>query len=320
MSASPWIKWFSGDFLNGISDLEPNEIAVYSVVLNLIYDNEGPIKDDAVKIGRRCNMRQTSAEKALASLATAGKIKRSAGEISNSRCEKEIESRRKVGEKSAENANVRWKKPAEKTSKNNKDAMPPHQIGIATDDAIQKPEPEKKKEDALHPTREKRASPAEDFSIWWDLFPNKVGKDVALKAFLKARKTAPLADLIDGLKRYIATKPAWKEWCNPATWLNQGRWKDEPAVTLPFVSRADPRGSAPDQAIAGTRRALARINPGRWAPSEGNAPHNGNAGMDDFGGGSVVIDHEGQAAGNRGDDGGISSRFLSSAGLVGRNH
>jgi hypothetical protein len=35
--------------------------------------------------------------------------------------------------------------------------------------------------------------------------------------------------LLAGVRRYIATKPEDHPWCNPATWLNQGRWEDEPA-------------------------------------------------------------------------------------------
>ena len=79
MSKNPWVKWYSADFLNGIADMDPNQIAVYSVVLNRIYDNEGPIDDDVERIARRCNMRPTSCKKALDTLVEAGKLIRRDG-------------------------------------------------------------------------------------------------------------------------------------------------------------------------------------------------------------------------------------------------
>lgn len=140
MSEAPWVKWYAGDFLNGIADLGPNEIAVYAVVLNLIYDHGSSIADDVARISRRCGMRQTACEKALVRLVEAGKLKRQDGLISNRRAEKEIERRQKVSEKSAENARARWGVEKEKTNENNNSKMQPHDGGISERNAIQKPE------------------------------------------------------------------------------------------------------------------------------------------------------------------------------------
>lgn len=76
---------------------------------------------------------------------------------------------------------------------------------------------------------ETRAALASGFESWWSVYPHKVGKDVAMKAFVTARKQADVSVMIEGVKQYIANKPPDRPWCNPATWLNQGRWKDEPA-------------------------------------------------------------------------------------------
>ena len=69
------------------------------------------------------------------------------------------------------------------------------------------------------------------FDIWWNEYPNKIGKGYALKCFKKALKQATLEELREGVQRYIKSKPDDRPWCNPSTWLNQGRWKDEPAQT-----------------------------------------------------------------------------------------
>lgn len=73
-----------------------------------------------------------------------------------------------------------------------------------------------------------------DFEKWWKVYPHKVGKGAAEKAFERALFTFPFPDravlqLISGVERYIASKPKDQPWCHPTTWLNQRRWEDQPA-------------------------------------------------------------------------------------------
>lgn len=72
-----------------------------------------------------------------------------------------------------------------------------------------------------------------EFDDWYDAYPHKVGRAAAEQAFIKARRKADLQTLLDGLARYKREKPADRNWCNPATWLNQDRWLDAPAGTGP---------------------------------------------------------------------------------------
>lgn len=67
-----------------------------------------------------------------------------------------------------------------------------------------------------------------DFEVFWQAYPRKVGKLAAMKAYAKARKIATAAELLTGIERYKRLKPAYADYCHPATWLNQGRWMDEP--------------------------------------------------------------------------------------------
>jgi uncharacterized protein YdaU (DUF1376 family) len=64
---------------------------------------------------------------------------------------------------------------------------------------------------------------------FWPAYPHKVGKPAALKAFRAARKRAELARILDGLEAYIRDKPPDRSWLNPATFLNQDRFDDQPA-------------------------------------------------------------------------------------------
>jgi len=100
---------------------------------------------------------------------------------------------------------------------------------------ILKKEKERKKEEEspCHVTSmdERDTAPfnSDDWEYFWDLFPNKVGKGAAFKAFAKAlRRTSPEV-LFQGLRRYV-NKTDERPWCNPATWLNQDRWLDQPAT------------------------------------------------------------------------------------------
>lgn len=70
---------------------------------------------------------------------------------------------------------------------------------------------------------------ADAFEAFWSAYPEKVGKGAGRKSFDRAVKKASLTDILAGVKRYVATKPAERAWAHPATWLNQERWLDQPA-------------------------------------------------------------------------------------------
>lgn len=86
--------------------------------------------------------------------------------------------------------------------------------------------------------RAANASLKSDFENWYQDFPNHVGRAAAEKAFAKAIKKTDLATLLAGIETYKRIKPAYADWCAPATWLNQERWKDEGA--RPEVVSAKP--------------------------------------------------------------------------------
>lgn len=83
------------------------------------------------------------------------------------------------------------------------------------------------------------------FDRFWQRYPHRVGKQDALKAFLAVgrRGGVTMDAMMAGLERYIRTKPPDRAWCNPGTWLRQGRWEDEPSVGVDFggQGRTNPR-------------------------------------------------------------------------------
>jgi hypothetical protein len=83
----------------------------------------------------------------------------------------------------------------------------------------------------------------DDFDQFWALYPLKVGKLAAERAFTKARQSATAAQLLAGVEQYKAHKPAYADWCHPKTWLTQGRWMDDwgPSAAV----KADDYGHVP---------------------------------------------------------------------------
>jgi len=69
-----------------------------------------------------------------------------------------------------------------------------------------------------------------DFARFWDRWPNKVGKPAAERAFgALASRGVAIDPILAGLDRYIRDKPPDRPWLNPATFLNQRRFEDQPA-------------------------------------------------------------------------------------------
>jgi len=77
-----------------------------------------------------------------------------------------------------------------------------------------------------------------DFDVFWRAYPKKTGKDDARRAWSK--KKPVLIDVLQALEWQVPSEQWTKQngqfIPNPATYLNQGRWQDEPQIrdTNPF--------------------------------------------------------------------------------------
>lgn len=82
--------------------------------------------------------------------------------------------------------------------------------------------------------------PVDATEQFWNDYPHKIGKSAAIAKLGQVRKRGvSWKVLMDGLRRYKLTKPADRPWCNPLTWLNQGRWEDAPAEAAQLQSISD---------------------------------------------------------------------------------
>ena len=68
------------------------------------------------------------------------------------------------------------------------------------------------------------------FDQFWKIYPKKIAKKEARKAF---EKIAPDAHLLERMLAAVQTQKRSKQWQdkqyipNPATWLRRGQWEDE---------------------------------------------------------------------------------------------
>jgi hypothetical protein len=66
------------------------------------------------------------------------------------------------------------------------------------------------------------------FEGFWAVYPKKVGKGSARKAYRHALKRASHDEILAGAKAYAASKPDPQYTAHASTWLNADRWLDEP--------------------------------------------------------------------------------------------
>lgn len=72
---------------------------------------------------------------------------------------------------------------------------------------------------------------APSFEEFWAAYPRRVGRAAAEKAWTKALRSADAAAIVAGAVRYASERKGGdpKFTAHPTTWLNAGRWADDPA-------------------------------------------------------------------------------------------
>lgn len=74
-----------------------------------------------------------------------------------------------------------------------------------------------------------RTSDSDDFAAFWSAYPRRTAKDAARKAWTGAIKRAEPECIIAAARRFAADPNRVDQFTpHPATWLNQGRWDDDP--------------------------------------------------------------------------------------------
>lgn len=107
----------------------------------------------------------------------------------------------------------------------------------------------------------------ERFDAFWAVYPRRIGKDAAWRAWQKRR---PSPELTHDILAAVEQQRQWPDWQkdggqyipHPSTWLNQGRWQDEgtAATQRPLVS------DRTRENIANQSEALKLIEGGAYGP------------------------------------------------------
>ena len=84
-----------------------------------------------------------------------------------------------------------------------------------------------------------RIQNTEAFDRFWSVYPRKAGKQDAQRSFERALKVATLDEILAGAQKYADDPNRVAQFtAHPSTWLNQGRWSDDP---LPRRTAEDAR-------------------------------------------------------------------------------
>lgn len=68
----------------------------------------------------------------------------------------------------------------------------------------------------------------EDFELFWSIYPRKVAKLEAKRAWEQTRKIRPQIEELLGAVRRLGLSTETIQFCpHPATWLRRGQWLDE---------------------------------------------------------------------------------------------
>lgn len=119
-----------------------------------------------------------------------------------------------------------------------KQSKPPFKNKNKTEDQEQEQEQEQDGEPVTRASALDRR-----FAAFWAAYPKKVGKQDALRAFARLKVSEDqLAAMLAAIEQQRAS-PQWAKdggqyIPNPATWLRQGRWEDEPLSASPPQSDA----------------------------------------------------------------------------------
>jgi len=242
MNGLPYYKAYPRDFIEGTIGMPFELKGAYRLVLDLIYMQGGSLPDDARYISGLlgCSVRKWNSFRQ--ELIARGKLQVSGESLTNYRAVIELETLAKVQEKQSQNAS--------RPRKNNNLAEPRlnHTEPDTDTDKKETPKPPKggsspTPKQPIRQAKNPMGWPADGWERFWLIYPNKVGKADARKAFdrAQARASIPFEALIAGLEAYVS-KTDDRPWCNPSTWLNQDRWEDRPATGPPRRQTPPRRG------------------------------------------------------------------------------
>lgn len=295
----PWFRCRPGPLLGALAAMKPHEGYVYTVLLLRIYEAGGPVVETARTLSRRTGLTEGKVEQALQFLREISKVvEMTDGRLYSMSVEDELKwqgerksEQKKAGKASAEKRNKKSDLPDDysegrKANENNETAATPVErpfnhieeekekdnTHLASLDGSQSPDGDSEGKGAREqelPFQLEEQKAADDWprdyrERFWQAYPLKVAKPKALSILERIRKSGntQFAAIMAGVDLYKRTKPPERDWCHPTTWLNQGRWQDEPISDhnrqerRPAFNQSGPTGVSAVASYMAKRQAL----------------------------------------------------------------
>lgn len=225
---------------------------LYTMTLLRIYKVGGPIDDTPEELARLTGMTTDMVVKCLEWLMQKGKLMRTGdGRLMNPFAAREIAKARDTDSQEAGETDGAQgsdagdaAEPRKRPARGKTVAVKPYRVdSVKKESPAKKPASSRKKSPpAIAGKAGTDGWPADAWAQFWANVPRKVGHKAAQRAFERVRKSGEVswAAFFAGVIRWNA-EAAKKERqfiCHPATWLNQGRWADEPEPAAPLSTGA----------------------------------------------------------------------------------
>ena len=248
-----------GDYASATRHLSWDEDAAYRRLLDVYYTHEKPLPADHRAVCRLV-LATTEAQRDAVKVVLEEFWELTDAGWVNHRADAEIHAMQEKQQKQRDKANKRWHKQREEPGI--APAMPQHEgvDAAASDDSCRgnatntNTNTNSNTNTKVNPHSPQRGVGVDDllFAKFWEAFPKKVGKDAARKAWDRIKQpTATLKSILEALAWQNTSEQWTKEGGrfipNPATYLNQGRWNDQP-TKVSSAARLTPVGRRSEEA------------------------------------------------------------------------
>ncbi len=226
MSTKIWMPLYIADYLADTTRLTTEQHGAYMLLI-MDYWRNGPLPNDDEALANITRLSTAAWKKHRAAMLRF--FEESGDQLRHGRIDKELKDAAENAEKHAERARKaaakRWGKDTSSNATSNATSTPQ-----AVLDKCPSPSPSQ----CYIPNGIETPSAIEVlFDQFWKAYPKKVGKEAARKAFAKVKRPTETLEMITDALAWQTKSEQWvrdggQYIPNPATYLNQARWMDEP--------------------------------------------------------------------------------------------
>lgn len=216
----PYMQFYPKAYLADTRRLSCLEHGLYCQLLFLMWESRGVLHWDSEALAYETGLTIEQFNDAWKAVSRFFFIKKN--RLYNQRILDDLAEKKEISEKRKNSVGVRW---SENNNKNNEI----ENTNVLQNDTNKEPKPKPKDIDkSISKEKVKKENYLQDFEEFWKAYPHKVGRKANIPIFQKCREQYSQQQIMDGLERYIKSKPPDRAWCNPSTFLNQERFNDEP--------------------------------------------------------------------------------------------